>query len=252
VPINELRGEKLRVNSEQRKSEQRKSEQLRALSLHQVRLLVAHVIVGVAEDRCLVVLIKLAAKFSWGAHPEGIRLDDGFLGDQGAGGDDRTGPDYGAIEDDRAHADEAAGFNFAAVKNHAVAHGDIIADIDSILFFHAVEDAVVLNVRVVADADLVDIAAEDSVHPDAGVFANNYVADELGGVVDIAGLGELGSDAFVGANHRLDCGCVADSQHIMEGMLAAAFGPSQAQESYCVCCVCSASYNTMCDDNLLS
>jgi hypothetical protein len=64
-----------------------------------------------------------------------------------------------------------------------------------------VEDAVVLNVGIVADADLVDIAAEDRVHPDAGVFAKNDVADELGGVVDVASVGELGRDAFVGADH---------------------------------------------------
>jgi len=69
------------------------------------------------------------------------------------------------------------------------------------LFFHAVEDAVVLNVGVVADANLVDIAAEDGVHPDAGVFAEDDVADDLGGVVDVAGVRKLGRDALVGADH---------------------------------------------------
>jgi hypothetical protein len=64
-----------------------------------------------------------------------------------------------------------------------------------------VEDTVVLNVGIVADADLVNIAAEDGVHPDAGVFAEDDVADQLGGVVDVASAGELGSDAFVGADH---------------------------------------------------
>jgi hypothetical protein len=60
-----------------------------------------------------------------------------------------------------------------------------------------VEDAVVLNVGIVADADLVNVAAEDGVHPDAGVFAEDDVADELGGFVDIAGVGELWGDALV-------------------------------------------------------
>jgi hypothetical protein len=53
----------------------------------------------------------------------------------------------------------------------------------------------------VADANLVYIAAKHRVHPDAGVFAENDVADELSGVVDVASVGELGSDAFVGADH---------------------------------------------------
>jgi hypothetical protein len=64
-----------------------------------------------------------------------------------------------------------------------------------------VEDGVVLDIGVVANADLVDIAAEDGIHPDAGVFADDDVADELGGVIDVSSGGELGSDAFVGADH---------------------------------------------------
>jgi len=145
----------------------------------------------------------MAAECSWGTHPEGIRLDNCFLGEQGTCGDDGAGSDDGAVENDGTHADEAAGFNGAAVKYSVVAYGDIVANVDAILFFHAVENAVVLNVGIVADSDLVNVAAEDRVHPDAGVFAKNDVADELGGVVDVAGVGELGSDAFVGADHGL-------------------------------------------------
>jgi len=178
-----------------------KSYELRALSLHQVRLLVAQVIIDVAEDCLLVFFIQVAAEFSWGAHPEGVRFYDRFLRDQGAGGDDGARSDDGAVEDDGAHADEAAGFDFAAVEDDVVAHGDVVANVDAILFFHAVENGVVLNVGVMADADLVDVAAEDGVHPDAGVLAENDVADELGGVVDIGGVGELGGDAVVGADH---------------------------------------------------
>src|ERR1700674_4194557 len=175
--------------------------ELRAFSLHQVRLLVAQVIVDVAKDCLLVFFVEAAAECSWGTHPEGIRLDNRFLGEQGTGGDDGAGSDDGAVEDDGAHADEAAGFDGAAVEDGVVAYGDIVANVNAVLFFHAVEHAVVLNVGVVADADLVNVAAEDGVHPDARVFAENDVADELGGVVDVAGVGELGSDAFVGADH---------------------------------------------------
>src|SRR5260370_1093144 len=42
------------------------------------------------------------------------------------------------------------------------------------------------------------------VDPDAGVLADNDVADEVGGVVDVGGFGELGSDAFVGADHGFE------------------------------------------------
>jgi hypothetical protein len=175
--------------------------ELRASSLHQVRLLVTQIVVDVAKDCFLVFLVEAATECSWGTHPQGIRLDNRFLGEQGTRGDDGAGSDDGAVENDRAHADEAAGFDGAAVEYSVVADGDVVANVNAVLFLHAVQDAVVLNVGVVADADLVDVAAEDGVHPDAGVFAKNDVADELGGVVDVAGVGELGSDAFVGADH---------------------------------------------------
>jgi hypothetical protein len=83
---------------------------LRAFPLDQVRLFITHVISGVAEDCFLVFFIQAAAEFSWGAHPEGVRLYDCFLADQSAGGDDGAGSDDGAVKNDAAHADEAAGF----------------------------------------------------------------------------------------------------------------------------------------------
>ena len=82
-----------------------------------------------------------------------------------------------------------------------MAHGDVVAKVDAIFLLHAVQDAVVLNIGIVTNADLVDIAAEDGVHPDAGMFADDDVADELGGVVDVGSFGELGSDAFEGPYH---------------------------------------------------
>jgi len=175
----------------------------------------------------------VAAECSWGTHPEGIRFDNRFLGEQGTGGDDGAGSDDGAVENDRAHADEAAGFDGAAVEYRVVAHGDIVANVNAILFFHAVEGAVVLNVGVVADANLVNIAAEDSVHPDAGMFAENDVADELGGVVDVAGVGELGSDAFVGADHALSDAGSAMSDHCLQDAMVRGKYVEPLSEFFC-------------------
>ncbi len=148
-----------------------------------------------------VLFFEGTAELAGGAHPERVGLDDRLFGNQGAGGDDGAGSDDGAVQDDAAHADEAARFDGASVENDGVADGDVVANVDSVLVFHAVEDGVVLNVGVVADADLVHVAAENGVHPDAGVLAHYDISDELGGVVDVAGFGELRSDAFVGADH---------------------------------------------------
>ena len=82
-----------------------------------------------------------------------------------------------------------------------MADGDVFAEIDAVLLLHAVEDAAVLNVGVRADANFMDVAAEDGVHPDGGVFAQDDVADDLGGGVDVAGGGDFWGDVFEGADH---------------------------------------------------
>jgi hypothetical protein len=175
---------------------------LRALSFKQIRLLVAHVVFGVAKDGLFVLFFERAAELPGRTHPERVGLNDCLFGDQSAGGDDRAGSNDGSVQDDAPHADEAARFDGASVKNDGVADGDVVAYVDSILLFHAMEDGVVLDVGVVPDADLVYVATENSVHPDAGMLTHGHVSDQLRGFVDVAGFGELGSDAFVRADHE--------------------------------------------------
>jgi len=49
----------------------------------------------------------------------------------------------------------------------------------------------------------VDVAADDGVHPDAGVVAELHVADDLGRDVDEHAVAEPGPDAFVGPQQGL-------------------------------------------------
>ena len=71
-----------------------------------------------------------------------------------------------------------------------MADGDPVADFDRIEVALAVEDGAVLDIGVGADADGVDIAAQDGVHPDRGVLAEGDIADELGGEIDVGTGGE--------------------------------------------------------------
>ena len=56
----------------------------------------------------------------------------------------------------------------------AMANSHVIADNARILIGE-VQHGVVLNVRVVADDDAIDVAAKDRVIPDAGIIPNRYV-----------------------------------------------------------------------------
>ena len=73
-------------------------------------------------------------------------------------------------------------------KRDGVAHGDIVADDHAVLVAHAVEHAAILHAAVPADADGKDVTADDGVHPYAGVLADFHVANDLGGLVDIAAI----------------------------------------------------------------
>src|SRR3954467_14202953 len=82
-----------------------------------------------------------------------------------------------------------------------MSRGDPVADYDAILIAHAVQDRAILDAGILSDLDGVNVSADDGVHPDAGVFANGDVADDLRGVVEVAAGGNLGGDAFVGTEH---------------------------------------------------
>jgi hypothetical protein len=87
------------------------------------------------------------------------------------------------------------------VDGSVVADGDPVAHEDRILVALAVEDGAILNVGAGADADGVDIAAQDGVHPDRGALAEHDVADELGGGVDVTARRNPRRMALIGADH---------------------------------------------------
>ncbi len=125
-----------------------------------------------------------------------------MLGEHGAGSDDGALADAAVVEDGDAHADEHRIFNDTAVDGGVVADGDPVADGDGIEVALAVEDRAVLNIGVGADLDGVDVAAQDGIHPDGGVFAECDVAEELGGEIDIAAFGDARGVALPGAKHQ--------------------------------------------------
>ena len=162
---------------------------------------VVEVVLGVFEDHGAVLVAKGAADLSGDSGDEGVGGDDGLLGDDGTGGDDGAFADAGVVEDGGTDADEDGVLEDAAVDGGVVADGDHLADDDGIEVAHAVEDGAVLDVAFGPDADGVDVAADDGVHPDAGVFAEDDVANDLCGGIDVAGWWDYGGFSLISANH---------------------------------------------------
>lgn len=82
-----------------------------------------------------------------------------------------------------------------------VAHGDAIADDQGEVWRLRVEDAVVLDVGFLADADEVNIAPDGGERPDAGTIADYDVADDLRAGINEAGRGNPRGLAAICPDH---------------------------------------------------
>ena len=121
------------------------------------------------------------------ACPDGVRRNDGVGEDEGTSGDNSACANDGAIEYGRAHSDEGIVVDRCAMDCHIMADGDIVANMDCGLLVESMEDSAILDVDMIANADGVDIATEDSAEPDAAAFADNGIADD-GGVIGKEGI----------------------------------------------------------------
>jgi hypothetical protein len=123
------------------------------------------------------------------------------LWNHGAGGNEGTLADAAVVQDPGPDADQNRVLDHASVDRGVVADGDPVAHNHRIEVALAVEDGAVLYVGVGADADEVDVAAQDGVHPHRRALAEGHVADNLRGRVHVATGGDLGHPPLVAADH---------------------------------------------------
>src|SRR5580704_1750676 len=165
-----------------------------------VNILILDVALGVGVDARFVDAGKGALDFAGMADDQAARRDFGAFEEERAGGYDAAGADVHAVQDYGTHADEAARLDGAAVQRDGVADGHVVAEDERVLVAHDVEDAAVLNVGARADANVVHVAANHGAGPDARIFADDYVADDDGGGVNVGRGGDLRVLAAVGAD----------------------------------------------------
>src|SRR5881396_209661 len=105
------------------------------------------------------------------------------------------------VQDYRAHANQAVGLDRATVKHDAVPYRDVILENKWILGLHDVADRAVLNIGVLADANEMNVAANDAVVPDAGMVLNLNVSDDLGAFRNVNSLSQLRPFALILVQH---------------------------------------------------
>jgi hypothetical protein len=118
-----------------------------------------------ADDFCRRAEHERAGRNFRSLRHERLRADDGLL------------PDDRAVQNHRAHADERFVADDARVDDRAVADGDPVAD-EARKLVREMQHGVVLDVRVMADDDAVDVAAQHRAIPHARMRAERHVADD--------------------------------------------------------------------------
>ena len=126
------------------------------------------------------------------------------LGDEGTCGNQGFVGDFGVIQNDSSHTDQDAITNFAAVDDGAVADSDFVTDFERSFLIGAVEDGAILDVCAIANANIVYIAPDDDMVPDAAGITDHHIADDNGGF----GKEGVGSDLRGFSEER------ADDRHI--------------------------------------
>src|SRR5581483_1162794 len=82
----------------------------------------------------------------------------------------------GKLQYNGAHPDYGAVFDGAAFQQSSVADGHVVAK-QRLILFRSMQHSIILNTRVATNDDLVLVGAQNRSVPDAGPFANLYVAD---------------------------------------------------------------------------
>lgn len=101
------------------------------------------------------------------------------LRDQATRPHQRLLPDPGTAQDDRPNPDERPIAHDATMQTRLMADHDVVAHETRLIVIH-MEQAQILDVRPAADANPIDVRAQDRVEPNAGVRANPHIPDELG------------------------------------------------------------------------
>lgn len=131
-------------------------------------------------DFVAVVFSDLSHYFSGHAHSKTVRWNLRTGCDDGSCGDYRTRSDNRPVQNDRTHRDEAIGFHPAPMKNGSVTDCHPLANVNRVLIGD-MNQAPVLDIRITADVDTIDVTTQNAVKPDARAFGNVRATDDNSG-----------------------------------------------------------------------
>jgi hypothetical protein len=146
----------------------------------QVGPAILYIIIGILPDSRNFVVGESTGRLCRVAHVEPSAFEHFPGWDKRAGCDDNVAGHHGLVEHGSMDAHEHAIVDGAAVDHGIVTDGDLVADNGGSVGVHHMDAGVVLHVASASDADVVHIAADGHVKPDAALLAKNHIADDVG------------------------------------------------------------------------
>lgn len=128
--------------------------------------------------------------------PEFTGSDDCIFQDQGTGRHDGSFTYFGEIEYGGSHANQRMLVYGTAVKGDMMPHGNIVLNENRSFAAQRVQATAVLDVDPVSYFDVMYIAAQHRVEPDAAFISHRYIADDAGSFSQIASFAEPGCYSF--------------------------------------------------------
>lgn len=137
----------------------------------------------------------------WKSHHQRSRRDNRPGTDERTRGHKRPFANAYVVEQNRPDTYQAASLDVASVQRRTMAHRHLFFKNRRVRSMTDMNHGIVLNVRAIADADVMNVAANRAVAPDRGFFAKVNVADDLGTGFDIRGWVNLRVNATKRSNH---------------------------------------------------
>jgi hypothetical protein len=167
-----------------------------------ILLCVSNVIRGGFFDPLEFRIRQQAFNFGRGSHDQALRGDVDSLGDQGSSANDTVFFDHNPVHDDGSHANQHSIMNRASMEDRMMAHGDVIAKGEGVGIMRDVQQAEVLNIGPMANADTIDVSAYDGMKPDARFRSDDHIADDHGGVFNKRAGGDGWGNASICFEHE--------------------------------------------------
>jgi len=173
-------------------------------NLGEINLSVIEVIAGITPYQFKVRIAQNPPNLTRNACNKRPRRNDSPLWNNRSSGNNRPGPDLRPIEHNSPNPNQHIVLQNAPMNSGIMTNRDPIANKNGIYIALAMNNSAILHIRAHANANVMYIPPNNSVHPDAGTLAKNNIPKHLGRGIDIGSWRNRRIMALVRTKHGIE------------------------------------------------